>query len=166
LRRKFAARATTSPAFFFEGKGPSGLAHYGHSRDHRADRPQVNLAVVTDQAGAPISLSVRRGNRADNKTLLGLLKILRRRFGIAEATFGFDGGMSGEINLQAMREVGLNYVTRLSSATRQSLIKSSPTIEDDTGQMEPGDKPRANCACCKPSASGGRNLAASAISPS
>lgn len=127
---------------YFEGKGPAGLARYGHSRDHRADRPQINLAVVTDQGGMPISLSILRGNRADNKTLLGLLKILERRFGITEATFVFDGGMSGEINLKAMDEAGLKYITRLSNATLDSLIKQSAEAAAEIAQMELGDKPQ------------------------
>jgi hypothetical protein len=42
---------------------------------------------------------------------------LRRRSGIESATFVFDGGMSGQINLQAMNEAGLSCVTRLSNAT-------------------------------------------------
>lgn len=127
---------------YFEGKGPAGLARYGHSRDHRADRPQINLAVVTDESGMPISLSVLRGNRADNKTLLGLLKILKRRFGITEATFVFDGGMSGEINLKAMDEAGLKYITRLSNSTLDSLIKQNTEAAAELAQMELGDKPR------------------------
>ncbi len=126
---------------YFEGHGPAGLARYGHSRDHRPDRPQVNLAVVTDETGVPVSLSVLRGNRADNKTLLGLLKLLKRRFGIAEATFVFDGGMSGEINLKAMDEAGLSYVTRLSNATLDSLIADSPETAAGVAQMELGDAP-------------------------
>ena len=127
---------------YFEGDGPKGLARYGHSRDHRSDRPQVNLAVVTDEQGIPISLSVLRGNRADNKTLLGLLKILRRRFGIESATFVFDGGMSGQINLQAMNAAGLNYVTRLSSATLESLLKEVPQAAASAEQLELGDQPQ------------------------
>lgn len=127
---------------YFEGKGPKGLARYGYSRDHRGDRPQVNLAVVTDEQGIPISVSVLRGNRADSKTLLGLLKLLRRRFGIESATFVFDGGMSGEINLQAMREAGLSYVTRLSNATLESLLKDLPETAACAGQLELGDKPQ------------------------
>lgn len=127
---------------YFEGHGPRGLARYGHSRDHRPDRPQVNLAVVTDEAGIPISLSVLRGNRADNKTLLGLLKLLERRFGITKATFVFDGGMSGEINLKAMSAAGLSYVTRLSNATLDSLIADHPQTAAEVAQMELGDAPR------------------------
>ncbi len=126
---------------YFEGKGPAGLARYGHSRDHRPDRPQVNLAVVTDESGIPLSLGVLRGNRSDNKTLLGLLKILKRRFGITEATFVFDGGMSAEFNLAAMEEAGLNYVTRLSNTTLDSLSGRSSEAAGAMAQMELGDKP-------------------------
>jgi len=75
---------------FFEGQGPKHLAQYGHSRDHRADRQQIILAVATDPEGLPIHLSVLRGNRNDTKTLQGLLHTLRRRFGIREATFVYE----------------------------------------------------------------------------
>jgi transposase len=107
---------------YFEGKGPEHLAAYGHSRDHRRDRPQIILAVATDTEGLPLHVSVLRGNRNDTQTLQGLLQTLRRRFGIAEATFVFDGGMSSRINLAAMDEAHLGYVTRLSTATLQSLV--------------------------------------------
>ena len=127
---------------YFEGRGPKGLARYGHSRDHRPDRVQVNLAVVTDEKGVPISLSILRGNRADNKTLPGLLKLLKRRFGISSATFVFDGGMSGEINLKAMSEAGLSYVTRLSNSTLESLVASHESVAGEMSQMELGDAPR------------------------
>ena len=76
---------------YFEGQGPEHLARYGHSRDHRSDRPQIILAVATDTEGVPLHLSVLRGNRGDTRTLQGLLHTLRRRFGIQEATFVFDG---------------------------------------------------------------------------
>jgi transposase len=98
------------------------LARYGHSRDHRSDRPQIILAVATDTEGIPLHLSVLRGNRSDTRTLQGLLHTLRRRFEIKEATFVFDGGMSSQINLEAMSAASLGYVTRLSSATLQSLV--------------------------------------------
>ncbi len=107
---------------YFEGKGPEHLAQYGHSRDHRADRPQIILAVATDTEGLPLHVSILRGNRNDTKTLQGLLHTLRRRFGIQEATFVFDGGMSSRINLEAMTAAKLGYVTRLSVATLQTLV--------------------------------------------
>jgi len=107
---------------YFEGKGPSHLARYGHSRDHRSDRPQIILAVATDMAGLPLHVSILRGNRNDTQTLQGLLHTLRRRFGITEATFVFDGGMSSQLNLAALTEAKLAFVTRLSTATLQTLV--------------------------------------------
>ncbi len=121
---------------YFEGNGPRGLADYGHSRDHRSDRPQILLAVATDAEGVPLHVSILRGNRADNKTLQGLLRTLRRRFGITEATFVFDGGMSSKLNLEAMSQAHLKYVTRLSSATLQSVLAELP----QDVQMQLGDR--------------------------
>jgi len=123
---------------YFEGKGPEHLAQYGHSRDHRADRPQIILAVATDTEGLPLHVSILRGNRNDTQTLQGLLHTLRRRFGITEATFVFDGGMSSRINLEAMSDAKLGYVTRLSAATVQTLISELALDK----QLELGDRPQ------------------------
>lgn len=121
---------------YFEGNGPEHLAQYGHSRDHRADRPQIILAVATDTEGLPLHVSVLRGNRNDTQTLQGLLHTLRRRFGIREATFVFDGGMSSRLNLDALSEAQLGYVTRLSAATLQSLVAELGLEK----QLELGDR--------------------------
>jgi transposase len=111
---------------YFEGKGPQGLGAYGHSRDHREDRPQILLAVATDAQGIPIHLEVLRGNRADTTTLRSLLASLKRRFGIQQAIFVFDNGMSSTLNLEAMRQEHLDFVTRLSAATLRELITQLP----------------------------------------
>jgi transposase len=121
---------------YFEGEGPEHLAQYGHSRDHRSDRPQIILAVATDTEGLPLHVSVLRGNRNDTQTLQGLLHTLRRRFGIQEATFVFDGGMSSQINLEAMDAAGLGYVTRLSALTLHSLVEELGLEK----QLELGDR--------------------------
>jgi transposase len=111
---------------YFEGKGPEALGAYGYSRDHREDRPQILLAVATDSQGVPIHLEVLRGNRADTTTLGALLATLRRRFGIQEAVFVFDNGMSSTLNLEAMRQEHLDFVTRLSVATLRELLSQLP----------------------------------------
>lgn len=121
---------------YFEGQGPVNLGRYGHSRDHRSDRHQIILAVATDLDGTPIHLEVLRGNRADNSTLIGLLTTMRRRFGIKEAMFVFDGGMSSRLNLEALSAAKLRYVTRLSSASLKALLESLPT----ESQPELGDR--------------------------
>jgi transposase len=121
---------------YFEGDAPIQLGQYGHSRDHRSDRPQIILAVATDIRGVPLHLSVLRGNRADTTTLQGLLNILRRRFGIREAVFVFDGGMSSKLNLEALEASHLQFVTRLSNATLEALLSSLPADQ----QLELADQ--------------------------
>jgi transposase len=121
---------------YFEGKGPLKLSRYGHSSDHRSDRPQVLLAVATDPEGVPLHVEVLRGNRTGNKTLQSLLATLRRRFGIAEVTFVFDGGMSSVVNLKALSAAEMQFVTRLSNATMESLLANLPPAE----QLELGDR--------------------------
>ena len=121
---------------YFEGKGPAKLSRYGHSSDHRSDRPQVLLAVATDTQGVPVHLEVLRGNRSGNQTVVGLLATLRRRFGIAEVTFVFDGGMSSAVNLDALTQAHMQFVTRLSNATMESLLADLPAET----QLELGDR--------------------------
>lgn len=121
---------------YFDGGGPEGLARYGHSRDHRGDRKQIILAVATDVNGVPLHLSILRGNRADTSTLRGLLERLRRRFGISRTTFVFDGGMSSRLNLEALEEEEIKYVTRQSNATLTALVKELP----EERQIELGDR--------------------------
>jgi transposase len=126
---------------YFEGDGPAGISRYGHSRDHRADRPQVILAVATDVQGIPLHVEVLRGNRGDTTTLQALLRTLRRRFGITEAVFVFDGGMSSKVNLAAMEALGLRYVTRLGAGALEELLAQlpadqAPELWDRTQVME------------------------------
>src|SRR3989454_7581840 len=126
---------------YFEGEGPVGISRYGHSRDHRSDRPQVLLAVATDVQGLPLHLEVLRGNRGDTTTLQGLLATLRRRFGISEAVFVFDGGMSSKLNLEAMEALKLKYVTRLGASALEQLLEQlpadpAPELWDRTQVME------------------------------
>ena len=126
---------------YFEGRGPWHLSQYGYSRDHRADRKQVLLAVATDTEGVPLHIEVLRGNRGDNATLAPLLHTLRRRFKIKNAIFVFDGGMSSRINLEQMEADQLDYVTRFSSETLKTLLRelpkdNQPQLWDCTDAME------------------------------
>jgi transposase len=123
---------------YFEGKGPEQLSRYGHSRDHRNDRKQIILAVATDPQGIPLHLEVLRGNRADNKTLQGLQATMRRRFGIENITFIFDGGMSSTLNLEALSAAQMKFVTRLSNSTMEALLAELPQEK----QLELGDRSR------------------------
>jgi hypothetical protein len=49
---------------YFEGRC-CPLARYGHSRDHRRDRPQIVYGLLCTRGGLPIAVEVFDGNTAD-----------------------------------------------------------------------------------------------------
>lgn len=53
---------------YFEGRC-CPLAHYGHSRDHRKDRPQIVYGLLCTREGLPIAVEVFDGNTADPSSL-------------------------------------------------------------------------------------------------
>jgi transposase len=57
------------------------LAKHGHSRDHRRDRPQIELGLLTGADGCPVAVEVFEGNTADSKTVSAQVRKLRERFG-------------------------------------------------------------------------------------
>ncbi|MBS8121877.1 hypothetical protein [Candidatus Vampirococcus lugosii] len=69
------------------------MAKYGYSRDKSNDRLQVNIGLVTDTNGYPISIEILEGNINDKSTLQSKVNELKERFKIKEITFVFDRGM-------------------------------------------------------------------------
>lgn len=66
---------------------------FGYSRDHRSDRPQVVVGLVTTRDGIPIAHHVFAGNTADDvSTLPGVLKDLQDRFAVARSVWSPTGG--------------------------------------------------------------------------
>lgn len=64
---------------YFEGRC-CPLAYHGHSRDHRADRPQIVYGLLCTREGLPIAVEVFDGNTADPSTLSRQVDKLKDRF--------------------------------------------------------------------------------------
>jgi transposase len=63
--------------------------------------------------GIPLAHHVFEGNRADKKTLSEVVKDLKERFGIQRAVFVADRGMLSDENLEAILDVGFDYILSL-----------------------------------------------------
>src|SRR6202158_3668040 len=77
---------------YFEGRH-CPLAQYGHSRDHRRDRPQIVYGLLCTRQGLPIAIEVFTGNTADTTTLATQIEKLKVRFGIERVVLVGDRGM-------------------------------------------------------------------------
>jgi hypothetical protein len=95
---------------YFEGTRWEGWAKRGMSRDHRPDHLQLVLGVVMRRDGIPISCEVWPGNMADVKTLVPILKALKKRFRLRRVVLVCDRGMVSAANLKAIAKAHYDYI--------------------------------------------------------
>jgi hypothetical protein len=84
-------------AFWFEGRGPVGLAEFGRPKGtHPPNRRLILLGLIRSLNGWPIAHRVFPGNTADTTTVEPMLRDLVERFGIRRFVFICDRGMISE----------------------------------------------------------------------
>ena len=98
---------------YFEGEKSvtaEDIRKYGYSRDHRRDRRQIVIGMVTTTDGIPIAHHVFAGNTLDRKTVEEVVKDLRERLGLKKVTFVGDRGILSAANREAIRGAGMDYL--------------------------------------------------------
>lgn len=101
---------------------------FGYSRDHRGDRPQVVIGLLTTGDGIPIAHHVFAGNTADVSTLAAVLGDLQERFGVGRIPVVADRGLISAANVETLAEQGFDHVlaTRLhGDATCAAALEAS-----------------------------------------
>jgi hypothetical protein len=100
---------TTS--LYFEGEG-GDIGKRGWNKDHRPDLKQMVLGMVLSGEGRPICCEMWPGNTTDVKTLLPVVKRLRKRFGIDQVCIVADRGMISDETIATMEDElpGLRYI--------------------------------------------------------
>jgi len=108
---------------YFEGdKCP--LARFGHDRDGKKGKLQVNYGLVTDQRGCPVAISVYEGNTSDSLTLLPQVRKLREGYGLGHFVTVGDRGMISAKATQDLKAEGLDWITALKSSQIRELVES------------------------------------------
>lgn len=98
------------------------LARYGHSRDHRGDRPQIVYGLLCTRAGLPVAVEVFDGNTADPSTLRSQVEKLKDRFGIGRLVLVGDRGMITSARIRDdLAPAGLDWITCLRAPAIQAL---------------------------------------------
>jgi hypothetical protein len=101
---------TTS--LYFEGEGGESMGQRGWNKDHRPDLKQMVVGMVLSGEGRPICCEMWPGNTTDVKTLLPVVKRLRKRFGIQQVCVVADRGMISDQTIATMEDElpGLKYI--------------------------------------------------------
>lgn len=97
---------------YFEGEGPAS-AKKGYSRDHRTDRPQVEIGLLVNRDGIPISHMVFDGNLKDATTLPRIVEEMQGTFKIKRCIFVGDKGMVDSRNLKELTLAGYEYIVSI-----------------------------------------------------
>ena len=89
------------------------MVRFGYSRDHRSDRPQVNVGLSMDMdSGMPIGLTMSPGNILDvthfEDTFGQVLPLLGK-----DSVVVFDNGAYSKNNSDLLDKHGIGFITRL-----------------------------------------------------
>jgi Transposase DDE domain len=90
----------------FETDAGDGFREPGFSKERRPD-PQINLGLLTDVSGFPMSVAAFEGNKAETATMLPVINAFKAAHQLTDVTVVADAGMISEANQVALVAAGL-----------------------------------------------------------
>jgi len=124
---------------YFEGT-TCPLAKFGYSRDHRADRMQVNYGLLCNGEGIPVAIEVVEGNTGDPETIPAQVAKLKERFGLSRVVVVGDRGMVTNTQIEgAIHPGGFGWISALKHGAVEKLALEKviqPSLFDATGIAE------------------------------
>ncbi len=129
------------------------LTAYGHNRDKKKGKKQINFGLLTNAEGCPISIEVYKGNISDPATVADQLAKLRHRFGLQKIVVVGDRGMLTQARLDAAEQdpalEGYGWISALRSPQIRELVDAQdiePELFDQralaeiTSEQFPGER--------------------------
>jgi transposase len=95
--------------YYFEIDKQDELRKRGPSKEHRKD-PIVQMGLLLDKAGLPISYKLFSGNTHDSQTLMPMLTDVKRRFGVGRIIAVADKGLNSGDNIAYNTILGDGYI--------------------------------------------------------
>jgi hypothetical protein len=99
------------------------LAAFGHDRDGKRGKLQVNYGLLSDDRGCPVAVSVVPGNTGDPTTLLPEVTRVRTAFGIEQLVLVGDRGLLSQTQITALQQLpGVDWITALKTGAIRDLV--------------------------------------------
>ena len=103
------------------------LARFGHSRDHRKDKPQIVYGLLCNRDGCPIAIQVFDGSTADPGTLADQVTKVKQRFALERVVFVGDRGLVTSARIREdLQPARLDWITALRAPSIQQLAEGGP----------------------------------------
>jgi transposase len=94
---------------YFEIEAEDDLRRYGHSKDHRPDRPQVVVGMAVTKEGIPVRCFTFEGNASD-QLIIREVKDALREWRLHRVIWVADTGFASEENRAYLQRAGGHYI--------------------------------------------------------
>jgi transposase len=129
LYKRYLKKRGSPPALFLydvtssylEGEH-NDLGEYGYNRDGKRGKLQIVIGLLADSEGEPLAVRVFSGNTADPATVADQIKLVKEQFSVEELIFVGDRGMVKSKGKQALKDVGLRYISALTDPQIRRLL--------------------------------------------
>lgn len=116
------------------------LAAFGHNRDGKSGKKQINYGLLLDAEGRPISVQVYAGNVGDPATVADQCEKLQKTYRLSHVVLAGDRGMLTSARIREIRGLGgIDWISCLRSADIQALAASgvvAPSMFDQRDLVE------------------------------
>ena len=132
------------------------LSAFGHSRDGKRGKLQIEYGLLTDQQGCPVAIRVFPGNTSDPTSFVEIVKVVRERFGLKELVMVGDRGMITSARIDQLRELpGMGWLSALRAPSIKKLAEDGGPLQmslfDEVSfcEITHPDYPSERLVCCR-----------------
>jgi hypothetical protein len=131
------------------------LAAFGHSRDAKRGKQQIEYGLLTARDGCPVAVRVFAGNTGDPTAFTEAVEAVRGTFGITEAVMVGDRGMITSARIKALKEIpGMAWLTSLRAPAIRKLAHDDGPLQmslfdtQDLAEISSPDYPGERLIAC------------------
>ncbi len=131
------------------------LAAFGHSRDGKRGRKQIEYGLLTCPEGRPVVIEVFAGNTSDPISFKTAITRVRGDFGIQDLIMVGDRGMITGTRIDDLRKLpGMEWITSLRAPAIAALARDDGPLQmslfdtHDFAEIEHPDYPGERLICC------------------
>jgi hypothetical protein len=131
------------------------LAAFGHSRDGKRGKQQIEYGLLTSRGGCPVAVRVFAGNTGDPTSFTEAVTVVREKFGISEAVMVGDRGMITSARIKALKQIpGMAWLTCLRAPAIKKLAEDGGPLQmslfdtQDLAEITSPDYPGERLIAC------------------
>jgi hypothetical protein len=106
------------------------LGAFGHSRDGKKSREQIEFGLLTDRTGIPVAVRVFAGNTSDSVAFGEIIPVVRDKFGLDEVILVGDRGSVTKVRIGQLQALpGAGWITALRAPSIAALARDDGPLQ-------------------------------------